>query len=120
MKTSPIWKFTIFDAMIVVAATAMGFALLRSLLTEGFLFRQESVITRTVYIAQCANQLVFPFLTAWTFAFLVMRLRQPRPPLRRLARQPGMAACSAASLVLIVALSAIVIPEIIWSVRAIG
>ena len=32
-------------------------------------------------------------LVCWTLAFFVVRLRQPRPPLRHLVRQPGMVAC---------------------------
>ena len=36
---------------------------------------------------------LYCFLFAWTLAFLVMRLRKPRPSLRRLVKQPGMVAC---------------------------
>lgn len=50
-----------------------------------------------------------PFLMAWTLAIPVLRLRTPRPPRRALFRQPGMAACGIASLVLIVQLSAIIL-----------
>ena len=32
-------------------------------------------------------------LLSSTLAFLIMRLRRPRPPLRRLTKQPGMVAC---------------------------
>lgn len=70
-------------------------------------------------MAQCVNEACFPFLASWTVCFLILRLRQPRPVLRRLARQPGMAACSAAALVLVIPLLAIVIPEIYGALRAI-
>jgi hypothetical protein len=119
MRTLRTRNMTIFDAMILVAATAAGFALLQQLLMLGFFFNPESVITRYVEMARCANEVVFPFLSMWTLALFGMGLRQPRPPLRRLARQPGMAACAAASLALAVPLLAIVIPEIISCVRAI-
>jgi hypothetical protein len=33
-----------------------------------------------------------PLLLSWTYAALVLRLRGPRPDIRRLARQPGFAA----------------------------
>jgi hypothetical protein len=88
--------------------------------TAGFLFRSESIISRPAYITQCGNEVAFPFFTMWTLAFLFLRLRQPRPALRRLARQPGMAACSAAALVLVVPLVAIIVPELVSSVRTIG
>jgi hypothetical protein len=50
-----------------------------------------------------------PYLTAWTLAFPILRLRRPRPPRRALGRQPGMMACSVATLVLLVQLSAIIL-----------
>jgi hypothetical protein len=41
--------------------------------------------------------LLADFLTPSSFAVLAIRLRRPRPRVRRLARQPGFAACLAAS-----------------------
>lgn len=41
-------------------------------------------------------------LIAWGFAFLVLRLRKPRPRLRRLFRSPGAAACLTVFVMLIV------------------
>jgi hypothetical protein len=46
--------------------------------------------------------LVAPHLAALTIALLVLRMRSPRPPVRRLARQPGTVACMVASAVLLV------------------
>jgi hypothetical protein len=65
VTSSPIRQFTIFDAMVLIAATAMGLAWLRMLGAAGFLLRSESVISRPAYIAQCANEVAFPFLTTW-------------------------------------------------------
>ncbi len=42
------------------------------------------------------------FLLALTLGFLPLRLRRPRPPLRRLMCQPGMAACCAVAVVTLV------------------
>jgi hypothetical protein len=50
-----------------------------------------------------------PFLTAWTLALPILGYRRPRPPRRLLARQPGIAACGIATLVLSVQLSAILL-----------
>ena len=82
MMTPPVRRFTILDAMAVVAATAMGFAWLRMLGAAGFLFRCGILISRRAYIAQCANEVAFPFLTMWVLSFLILRLRRPRPSLR--------------------------------------
>ena len=113
-------KLTIVDGMVLVAATGIGFAFLRMLGSEGFLFRSETVMSGYRHMAQCANEVAFPFLACWTAAVLGLRLRQPRPRMRRLARQPGMAACSAAALTVFVPLLIIVANEMISSVRIIG
>jgi hypothetical protein len=42
-----------------------------------------------------------PFCWAWTVALLLLRLRQPRPRLRRLARQPGAIASHSAAIILV-------------------
>jgi hypothetical protein len=88
MKTSPTRKLTIFDTMIFVASTAVGFAVLRAFAGSGWFFRPEFPLSHISFIAQCANEACFPFLASWTFCFLIMRLRQPRPRFRRLARHP--------------------------------
>jgi hypothetical protein len=62
-----------------------------------------------------------PFLMAWTLAFPLLRLRRPRPSVRLLARQPGMAACAVATLVLVVRFSAITFRwALAWSWTALG
>jgi hypothetical protein len=49
-------------------------------------------------------------LTVWTLALSVLALSQPRRPLRRIARQPGVLACWAASLALATAVLLEVLP----------
>ncbi len=82
--------FTIADAMILVAAAAMGLALARA--TIDHVFWMSSGPTK--YGGPISG-----FLVALTVAYVPIRLRRPRPSLRRLMRQPGMAACSAVLLV---------------------
>jgi hypothetical protein len=120
MKTISTRRFTILDATILVAATAVGLAILRLFVADGWFFRQEFPISHIKSMAQCANEACLPFFASWTLGFLILRLRWPRPRLRRLARQPGMAACSAAALVLIVQLLAIVIPESFAALKTIN
>ncbi len=68
---------TVLDLMIVVAATAVGFALDRSLPVL-----EHLGIPRTWAVE-------LPCLMAWTIAAFVIRLRRPRPVFRWLMRQPG-------------------------------
>jgi hypothetical protein len=120
MKTNSTRTCTILDATILVAATAVGLAIVRAFVADGWFFRQEFPISHINFMTQCANEASLPFLASWTLCFLILRLRRPRPRLRRLARQPGMAACSAAALLLIVPLMAIVIPEIYAALKTIN
>ena len=110
-------RFTLLDAMVLVAATAAGLAVGLSTRSEPFHFRggatpfgewpslepvdfSGGLLQWKTYrethmlltgIAYQAMPLTFP----WTLAVLALRLRRPRPSLRRLAHQPGFAACVA-------------------------
>jgi hypothetical protein len=111
--------FTVLDAMILVAATAGGIAVIRPGAQH---FGQESdVVSRFEFLASYFSPSrtlhsyweVFdaiswiirgfqPLLLAWTVAFLILRLRKPRPIGPRLARQPGFVAASAVALISLV------------------
>jgi hypothetical protein len=69
--------------MILVAASAVSFVILRSPMRGAL--QSEPGWTHYLAAALCG-------LVSWTPALLFLRLRNPRPPLRRLARQPGFAA----------------------------
>jgi len=81
-------RFTLADAMILVAATAVGLALAPVLATSG---RARGMALKLDQHA------LMGLLISWTIALLVLRLRRPRPRLRRLAVQPGFIAGAAAS-----------------------
>lgn len=85
--------FTILDAMILVAATAVGLALARTIVGDAIMMPRSPM-----WVARPITYL----LLAWTLAFLPLRLRNPRPPLRRLMRQPGMVACAAVAVVVLI------------------
>jgi len=93
MTTPCLRKFGILDAIILVVATAAGFGVIRA---RESVFAAATVFSARSGIVERGTAATIPFLMAWTLAFLVLRLRRPRPRLRRLARQPGMAACVAA------------------------
>jgi hypothetical protein len=97
-------RFTVLDGMILVAAVACGLSLRREAhaalqphTVMPYENRVESTTRRTI-------EAMFPFLATMTPAVLIMSLRRPRPRWRKLVRRPGMAACCAAILPLIVSL----------------
>jgi hypothetical protein len=108
------------DALILVAATAIGLAGLRASVGDLREVREE-LSESLAAIAAPPNEgptwswaiysgyglvvtVLVPFCWAWTLAFLALRLRRPRPPWRRLACQPGAIACGSAAFVLVPAL----------------
>jgi len=102
MRMTPYRKFTLLDAMILVAATAPALALMR----DRWPLDIESQRLYTNILMQLRdNILTISFAAAmWSLAGLVLRLRQPRPDVRFLTRQPGMVACMAAAVVLAIRL----------------
>jgi hypothetical protein len=92
--------FTLSDAMVIVAATAVMFGLLRVFsgwppyvnMSGGL--RKYGDAPLAVRALLQAPWVVLP----WTVALFVLRLRRPRPPLRLLTRQPGFVACGAVTL----------------------
>jgi hypothetical protein len=105
MRPSKTRRFHVGDAMILVAATAAGIVGTRHVwdrasynwfwyLGQGWTVRAINQQILTVVA------LSLPSLAAWTAAVLVLRLRAPRPTLRRLVLQPGAAACLVALLVI--------------------
>ena len=80
-------RISILDVMILVAGSAVGLALARTL--------GGDPATITILLSRPGSF----FLLAQTFAYLPIRLRRPRPTLRRLIGQPGLAACLAVAIV---------------------
>lgn len=79
-------RFTIADGMILVVAAAMGLFLARTQIIS----RPELAGPREILWAglQC-------MLFAFAVGTMALRLRRPRPSLRRVGRQPGFVACAA-------------------------
>ncbi|MGO9466671.1 MAG: hypothetical protein ACLQIB_51640 [Isosphaeraceae bacterium] len=98
-------KFLLSDAIVLVAATAIGLAVFKPYHEALGPLRWTGPIgpaTRFIGLIQgswgCLVR-AFPFAMAWTLAILVLRLRRPRARWRRLIRQPGLVAGLAAVLV---------------------
>jgi len=88
---------TLIDVVVLGAATAAGFAVFRALRIDLAMHSRPVGESWPSRMADQALLSIVPFLITWTLAFPFIRLRAPRPPLRRLARQPGIAGCTAAS-----------------------
>jgi hypothetical protein len=91
--------FQLLDAMILIAATAVGFAVTK-LYDERTGYHlispapdDHNELDVSTYLSW-GLRLMTPTVGMWTLAFAVLRLRYPRPRFRRLFRQPGMAGCA--------------------------
>jgi hypothetical protein len=92
-------SFSLTDAMILVAAAAAALSVNRTDLRSGFFSWWKTDPYQSV---QYVLTLVLPHASAMTAALLAIRMRRPRPTLRRLARQPGVMACEVAMAALLV------------------
>ncbi|HEY2158001.1 MAG TPA: hypothetical protein VGH33_20400 [Isosphaeraceae bacterium] len=102
-------RFTLADAIVLVAATAAGLALVREWVQMAsptppiFHYDTGSMargplcglapLTRWVVLG-------WPLVAMWTLTLVVLRFRRPRPRARRLFAPPGVAACLVAAVVL--------------------
>ncbi len=98
MPSSTRRRITLADLLILIAATALGFALLRICirgLGAQTLSRRAGALTLS-YITT-AETYASALMAPWSFALLVLSLRGPRLPFHRLGRWPGFIACAAAA-----------------------
>jgi len=83
-RVEPCRRFTLLDGMILVGGAAVGFAGARAGLEEYYDYWFIEAHQFAGFTLMLASVLV-----------LILRLRKPRPTLRRIARQPGAVACAA-------------------------
>ena len=98
-------RFTLSDAMILVVATAVGCGLIKwsgtdvvRLFDPDPRYKQSSFGGYLSSFVGGTHYTVVPFLASWSPAMVLIRMRTPRPSRRRLFRQPGVVATSAATL----------------------
>jgi hypothetical protein len=117
MDVSKRRRFTLLDAMVLVAATAVGLAWARAnRASMAALIAWQALPGRPTASFSLSIRLpnnVLPFLAVWTVALLAVRLGRPSPRYRRLVRRPGFAACYAVVLGLVI-VAVEVIPN--WAV----
>lgn len=97
MPATAVRRFTLLDGMILIAATAAGIACSRGLWLV-LVVEEVSMPTSTAAALELGVYVllaILPLLPIWTAAIFFLRLRRPRPNLRRLSRQPGFVACLA-------------------------
>ena len=101
-------RFTLLDAMVLTAASAVAFGIVRGVAVRS----STGVPAWGVVLA-----LLIAWLVAWTPATLALRLRRFRPTVRKLCRTPGFAATLVASAILALAVLAIALLGLIRAVR---
>lgn len=118
--------FQLLDAILIIAALAVGLAMARAY--DHFadfhlispmsppspeVFRRSELVPWDYLVF--GEQIVGPAVLVWTLAFVVLRLRQPRPRLRRLFRQPGMAGCATVLTVMPIFLFWKILGQMVWA-----
>jgi hypothetical protein len=108
IESRPPRRFHLIDAVVLVLATAVGLWAIRPFLPD--LFESPKVLVNGRWVSRwwdpvdLLNKAVIleVMLMAWSAAWLVLQLRQPRPRLHRLTRQPGFLATFSSTAVLVV------------------
>ena len=103
MRRREVRRFTLVDAMALVAAAAFMIAWVRVLGPDKLIerFRMSASGWQPQYVLGALDTLltaISPCFMVATLTVLALRLRRPRPRLHRLARQPGTVACASALL----------------------
>ncbi len=96
--------FSVADALALIGAIAVGLVSIRGwdsprwcTVMVGLHPDQVLSPNRRIFQAiEIAASWTIPFALSLTVALLILRLRRPRPPIRRIASQPGTVACFAA------------------------
>lgn len=94
-------KFTLVDAMVLIAAIAIALVLIRPFWKEVYFTPMRSP-REAILFGLSVEVILEPLALTLSLAVGLLRLRKPRPRLRRVFRQPGMAACMAAFSVAII------------------
>src|SRR5262249_38634968 len=100
-------RLTLLDAILLVAAAAIGmglFQLSRREMFKGWIWIADQGIpdvqtwSTTQVLITCSDLVVYliPIVAPWTFLLILLEMREPRPSWRLIWRRPGPAACLAA------------------------
>lgn len=106
MPSTPRRRFTLFDMMLLIAATAIGARSLQIIWSFLNVSHFASPLDKRPFLGVLvrvphALGAAVPLVSAWTFAMPALWMRGPRQPFHRLVLQPGLAACIAAASALV-------------------
>jgi hypothetical protein len=111
-------SFTLGDAMILIIAVALGLAIARpaiAVIVNAVGSRADWHFPSwswSVFMGRWLNLVLLNFLFCLLPAFLILRLRRPRVPLRSIIGQPGFIACAMPVAFVVVALPlSLVVPS---------
>jgi hypothetical protein len=96
-------RFYLSDAIILVAAIAVGLALGKTAYLDCYPRRPIPAAFRLHYVISCGHHAAFYCLASLTVAFLPLRLMRPRHLFSRLIVEPGFVASFSATAVLVMA-----------------
>ncbi len=94
MRTSIPRKFTLVDAMVLIAAIGVALVPIRIFLWESWHFPDERSAGEIWQTGLDVNVNFIPLALTLSVALSLLGVRKPRPNLRRVYRRPGMAACA--------------------------
>ncbi len=89
-------KFTVLDAMVLIAATGIAFVPIRLFLWENWHFPDEMSVPEIWRLGLEVNVSLIPLALSLSIALSLLSVTGPRPSRRRVYRRPGMAACTVA------------------------
>jgi hypothetical protein len=89
--------FALLDGLILLVPVAIGFALTRPNLEVSHWTPLNEWAGRWKEMIDHSERITSRFISVGMLGMLAVRLRRPRPGLRRLSRQPGAVACAAAA-----------------------
>jgi len=97
MEPTPRRKFTLIDAMVLIAATALALVPIHYIYAAVGVFDlpTDSSLDSFLIIMMGVYAILIPLLITLSLALWLLRLRRPRPRFRQVFRQPGMAASTA-------------------------
>jgi hypothetical protein len=87
-------KFTLLDAIVLIAATGVAFVPIRLFLWENWHFPEEWSVPAIWRTGLEINVSLIPLALSLNAALLLLAMKKPRPPIRRAFRNPGLAACT--------------------------
>jgi hypothetical protein len=96
MRTLVPRKFTLIDAMVLIAATGIALVPVRIFFWESLRFPDEWSAREILDTSLNLHVMLAPFAICLGCSLWLLRIKSPRPRLRRTFRQPGMAATTAA------------------------